>query len=84
MENIHFESRLNTNTVKEKLELIRDEIHKIVIGQDQIIDQILIALLATTMILIIRQTRPELAMLVSVVTGTILFLFSIDRYIIFI
>ncbi len=40
---------------------------------------ILIALLATTMILIIRQTRPELAMLVSVVTGTILFLFSIDK-----
>ncbi len=38
-----------------------------------------IALLATTMILIIRQTRPELAMLASVVTGTILFLFSIDK-----
>lgn len=52
MENIHFESRLNTNTVKEKLELIRNEIHKIVIGQDQIIDQILIALLANGHILI--------------------------------
>ena len=40
---------------------------------------ILIALLSTTMVLIIRQTRPELAMLVSVITGTILFLFSIDK-----
>lgn len=40
---------------------------------------ILIALLATVMILIIKQTRPELAILVSVVTVTILFLFSIDK-----
>lgn len=40
---------------------------------------VLIALLATTMILIIRQTRPELAMLASVVTGTILFLFSVEK-----
>jgi len=36
---------------------------------------ILIALLATVMILIIKQTRPELAMLVSVTTVAILFLF---------
>ena len=40
---------------------------------------ILIALLATVMILIIKQTRPELAVIVSVVTVTILFLFSIDK-----
>lgn len=40
---------------------------------------ILIALLATVMILIIKQTRPELAMAVSVVTVVILFLFSIDK-----
>ena len=40
---------------------------------------ILIALLATVMILIIRQTRPELAVMVSIITVTILFLFSIDK-----
>lgn len=40
---------------------------------------ILIALLATVMILIIKQTRPELAVMVSVITVTILFLFSIDK-----
>ena len=40
---------------------------------------ILIALLATVMILIIKQTRPELAALVSIVTITILFVFSIDK-----
>lgn len=40
---------------------------------------ILIALLATVMILIIKQTRPELAILVSVITVSILFLFSIDK-----
>lgn len=40
---------------------------------------ILIALLATVMILIIKQTRPELAVLVSIITVTILFLFSIDK-----
>ena len=40
---------------------------------------ILIALLATVMILIIKQTRPELAVMVSVITVVILFLFSIDK-----
>lgn len=40
---------------------------------------ILIALLATVMILIIRQTRPELAVMVSCITVVILFLFSIDK-----
>ncbi len=39
----------------------------------------LIALLATVMILIIKQTRPELAVMVSVITVTVLFLFSIDK-----
>ena len=40
---------------------------------------ILIALLATIMILIIKETKPELAVLVSIVTITILFIFSIDK-----
>lgn len=40
---------------------------------------VLIALLAVVMILIIKQTRPEIAVLVSIITITILFLFSIDK-----
>lgn len=40
---------------------------------------VLIALLVTAMILIIKQTRPEIAMLVSVMTCTILFLFSVNK-----
>ena len=40
---------------------------------------ILIALLATVMILIIKETKPELAVLVAVITVSILFLFSIDK-----
>ena len=40
---------------------------------------ILVALIATVMILIIKQTRPELAVMVSVITVIILFLFSIDK-----
>lgn len=51
-ENIHFETRLNTNQIKEKLDAIRDQIHKVVIGQDQIIDLVLIALLSNGHILI--------------------------------
>jgi len=40
---------------------------------------ILIALLATVMILIIKQTRPEFEVMVSVITVVILFLFSMDK-----
>lgn len=51
-ENIHFETRLNNQQIKEKLDAIREQIHTIVIGQDQIIDLLLIALLANGHILI--------------------------------
>ena len=51
-EPIHFENRLDTAAVKEKLDLIRHQIHKVIIGQDQIIDLILIALLSNGHILI--------------------------------
>jgi len=51
-DNIHFENRLATHVVKEKLDLIREQIHKVVVGQDQIIDLILIALLSNGHILI--------------------------------
>lgn len=40
---------------------------------------ILIALLATAMVLIVKQTRPEIAMVVSLVTVIIILLFSIDK-----
>lgn len=40
---------------------------------------ILIAFLAVAMILIIKQVRPEMAMLVSIITVVILFLFSVSK-----
>ncbi len=52
MENIEFEDRLNIKEVKEKIDAIRNEIHKVIVGQDQIIDQILTALLANGHILL--------------------------------
>ncbi|UYW00394.1 MoxR family ATPase [Flavobacterium agricola] len=51
-ENIHFENRLQITTVKQQLDAIREQIHKVVVGQDQIIDLLLIALLANGHILI--------------------------------
>ncbi|MBP3285178.1 MAG: stage III sporulation protein AD [Clostridia bacterium] len=44
-----------------------------------IIKIILISLLAVSLILIIKQVKPELAMLVSLVTITIIFAFCIDK-----
>lgn len=52
MENIEFENRLNISEIKEKIDTIRNEIHKVIVGQDQIIDQILTALLANGHILL--------------------------------
>jgi len=40
---------------------------------------ILIALLAVSLILIVKQVKPELAMLVSLITITIIFAFCIDK-----
>lgn len=40
---------------------------------------VLIALLATSMIIIVKQTRPEIAMLISIITVAFIFLFSIDK-----
>lgn len=40
---------------------------------------VLIALLAVTMIIIVRQVRPEMAMVISIITVTIIFLFSLDK-----
>lgn len=40
---------------------------------------VLIALLSTSMIIIVKQTRPEIAMLISIITVAFIFLFSIDK-----
>lgn len=40
---------------------------------------ILIAVLAVTMILVIKQTRPEIAIIVSLTTIIVIFLFSLDK-----
>ena len=40
---------------------------------------VLVALLAVTLIIIVKQTRPEIAMLISVITVTVIFFFSIDN-----
>lgn len=40
---------------------------------------ILISLLAVSLILIVKQIRPEMAMLVSLTTVTIIFIFCIDK-----
>lgn len=40
---------------------------------------ILISLLAVSLILIVKQIRPEMAMLVSLATVTIIFIFCIDK-----
>lgn len=52
MDNIHFEDRLNIKEVKEKIDIIRNEIHNVIVGQDRIIDQILTALIANGHILL--------------------------------
>lgn len=40
---------------------------------------VLIALFATSMIIIVKQTRPEIAMLISLITVVVIFLFSLDK-----
>lgn len=51
-ENLHFESRLDLSLLQEKVQAIRSEIHKVIIGQEKTIDQIIVALLANGHILL--------------------------------
>ncbi len=51
-ENLHFESRLDLTLLQEKVQAIRSEIHKVIIGQEKTIDQIIVALLANGHILL--------------------------------
>lgn len=40
---------------------------------------VLIALLSTSLIIIVKQTKPEMAMLISIITVLTIFLFSINK-----
>lgn len=40
---------------------------------------VVIALLAVSMIIIVKQSRPEIAMLISVITVVVIFFFSIEK-----
>lgn len=51
-QNFNFESRINLNDLQVSVTKIRDEIHKIIIGQDDFIDFLIIALLADGHVLI--------------------------------
>ncbi|TDS56895.1 AAA family ATPase [Myroides indicus] len=51
-DNLHFESRIDFGKLQEKVTAIRAEIHKVIIGQDKIIDQLIVALLANGHVLL--------------------------------
>ncbi len=44
--NIHFESRLDLSDLSQNMSLIRTELKKVIVGQDRVIDYLLVALLA--------------------------------------
>lgn len=48
---IRFESRLNLNELREKMEAVRAELQKIMVGQEKLLDYLLVALLANGHIL---------------------------------
>ncbi|MDR2221147.1 MAG: MoxR family ATPase [Flavobacteriaceae bacterium] len=50
--NLHFESRLDLSLLQQRINEIRNEIHKVIIGQNKTIDQLLVALLANGHILL--------------------------------
>lgn len=51
-ENLEFESRIDLSNLSEKIAAIKNEIHKVIVGQDKTIDQIIVALLANGHILL--------------------------------
>lgn len=51
-ENLEFESRIDLSNLSEKVAAIKNEIHKVIVGQDKTIDQIIVALLANGHILL--------------------------------
>lgn len=51
-ENLHFESRIDLSLLQEKITAIKNEIQKVIVGQDKTIDQIIVSLLANGHILL--------------------------------
>ncbi|MFN3909068.1 MAG: AAA family ATPase [Flavobacterium sp.] len=51
-EELHFESRIDLQPIKESLDAIRGELSKVVVGQHHVIDQMLVALLTNGHILL--------------------------------
>lgn len=51
-ENLHFESRIDLSLLQEKVIAIKNEIQKVIVGQDKTIDQIIVSLLANGHILL--------------------------------
>ena len=51
-DNLHFESRIDFGKLQEKVAAIRAEIHKVIVGQDKIINQLIVALLANGHVLL--------------------------------
>ncbi|MGL4584850.1 MAG: AAA family ATPase [Flavobacterium sp.] len=51
-ENLHFESRIDLSLLQEKVTAIKNEIQKVIVGQDKTIDQIIVSLLANGHILL--------------------------------
>ncbi|WP_430613334.1 AAA family ATPase [Flavobacterium sp. JP2137] len=45
-ENIHFESRLDLSELQQRVDAVRQEIKKVIVGQDKMIDKLLVAILA--------------------------------------
>ncbi|MCC9043224.1 MoxR family ATPase [Myroides sp. M-43] len=51
-ENLHFESRLDLSQLLDKVQAIKSEIKKVIVGQDKTINQLIVALLANGHILL--------------------------------
>lgn len=51
-ENIRFESRLDLNELRQKMDAVRVELQKVIVGQDKLIDFLLVALLANGHVLL--------------------------------
>lgn len=51
-ENIRFESRIDLSGLQQKMDAVRAELQKVIVGQDQLIDYLLVALLANGHVLL--------------------------------
>lgn len=51
-ENIRFESRLDLSQLREKMEAVKTELRKVIVGQEKLIDYLLVALLANGHVLL--------------------------------